>query len=213
MAYTDEQITAYKQQIMIALGEGLSIAKAIAITGLTQRTVYLWRHSDAVFDEGIKLSLMKRPDKSPSRQPVARKAKDVPPEEQADVIEEVCKAIRAGLPLDFCCLLTNIDRGALRLWMTEDEDVAARVNKAQAQNLLWWVSKIRQGAEKDWKAALAYLERIFPHLFSEVKAVDISVRQEDKQQQAFIDVTPEATIKRLTEMTDEDLQKIIGNNV
>jgi hypothetical protein len=55
---------------------------------------------------------------------------------------------------------------------------------------------------------LAYLERIFPHLYAEIKAVEITTRSEDKQE--VIDVTPEATIERLTRMTDEELQSIIG---
>jgi hypothetical protein len=125
-----------------------------------------------------------------------------------DVVEEICKAIRAGLPIDFACLLTNISRATVRQWMVSDGDIAARINKAQAQNMLWWISKIRSGAERDWKAALAYLERIFPHLFAEIKAVEITTRSEDKQE--VIDVTPEATIERLTRMTDEELQSIIG---
>lgn len=202
-----------KQILLGALGDGHSLNKACIAAGVTPATVYAWKDGDAIFRAAVDASLVKRPDKAPHRQPIARKAKEVPVEEQTDVIEEICKAIRAGLPLEQSCLLVNVHRGALRQWMIDDEDVAARVNRAQSQNMLWWISKLRQGAEKDWKAALAYLERIFPYLFAETKAIEVSMRPEEKHASSIIDITPEATIKRLTEMTDEDLQKIIGNNV
>jgi hypothetical protein len=197
-----------KAEFLAELGKGLPLSRAIKAIGVAIATIYNWKDADPIFAAAVDACMNKRPDRAPSRSPVARKAEAVPEEERPDVIEEVCKAIRAGLPIDYACLLANVHRGALRQWMVDDEDVAARVNKAQAQNLLWWISKIRSGAERDWKAALAYLERIFPALFAEVRQVEISQKEVGVAQ--VIDVTPEATIKRLTEMTDEELQSIIG---
>ena len=204
-----DEIQTKKQIILAELGKGLAFVRAVAEAAVTPMTVYKWKNSDPIFASAVDAALRKRPERAPSRSPIARKAEAVPAEEQGDVIEEICKAIRAGLPIDHCCLLANVHRGALRQWMVDDEDVAARVNRAQAQNLLWWISKLRQGAEKDWRAALAYLERIFPALFAEVRQVEISQKDAIGQPQ-IIDVTPEATIKRLTEMTDEELQSIIA---
>jgi hypothetical protein len=209
MAYTPEQIQAFKQQILQELGTGISMHKAVVAVGITERTVYMWRRSDGLFDEAVKVAHMKRPDRAPCRGPVARGVKAVEQSDVEGVIEEICRAIRAGLPIDYACLLANVQRSALRKWMQDDENLAAQVNKAQAQNLLWWISRIRQGAERDWRAALAYLERIFPALFAEVKQVEIS-QKETHTESPIIDVTPEATIERLTRMTDEELQSIIG---
>jgi AcrR family transcriptional regulator len=206
--FTRDEQQAKKQALLAALGRGLSLAKSIKEVGVALQTVYTWKNGDGIFAAAVDAALVKRPDRAPSRQPVARKAAAVPEAEQGDVIEEVCKAIRAGLPIDYACLLANIHRGTLRKWMTDCEETAARVNRAQAQNLLWWISKLRQGAEKDWRAALAYLERVFPALFAEVRQIELSQREVGEPK--IIDVTPEATIKRLTEMTDEELQSIIG---
>jgi hypothetical protein len=204
-----ELVAARKNSVIEALKLGHSYTAALKIAGLNPRSAAQWRETDLSFEEAIQKHLQERPQAVHNQQRMpTRTAKDVPTDEMPDVVEEVCKAVRAGLPIDFACLLTNISRGTVRKWMVDDPDIAARINKAQAQNMLWWVSKIRSGAERDWKAALAYLERIFPHLFGEIKAVEITTRAEDKQE--VIDVTPEATIKRLTEMSDEDLQAIIG---
>lgn len=206
---TPDLVQARKETVVAVLKAGGSYTLACKEAKLSTATASSWRASDPVFDEAIQKHLQERPQALHNQQRMpTRTAKDVPTEELPDVVEEVCKAVRAGLPIDYACLLTNISRGTVRKWMLDDADIAARINKAQAQNMLWWISKIRSGAERDWKAALAYLERIFPHLFAEIKAVEITTRSEDKQE--VIDVTPEATIKRLTEMTDEELQQIIG---
>ena len=210
MAYTKAQIEEKKHAILSGLSEGLSQRQATFAAGITEATLFAWRKEDPMFEAAVKAHQAKRPDRAPSRAPIARTSKDVPEVEVPDVIEEICKAIRAGLPLEQSCLLANVHRGTLRQWMIADDEVASRINRAQSQNMLWWISKLRQGAEKDWRAALAYLERVFPYLFAEVKAVEITTRAEDKQASSIIDVTPEATIKRLTEMSDEELQTIIG---
>ena len=46
--------------------------------------------------------------------------------------------------------------------------------------------------------------------FGEVKAVDVSVRTEEKQQNMIIDVTPEHVLRKMMEMSDEDLLKVAG---
>lgn len=209
-----EQIEEKKTLIVKAMSTGTSFRQSAFAVGVTESTVFLWRKADAMFDEAVKCAQMKTGRvASGTRVAHARKKTEVPEETVPDVIQEVVQAIRAGLPLDYCCLLANIQRSALKAWMLEDEDICAAINKAQAQNLLWWISKLRQGADKDWRAALAYLERIFPNLFAEVKAVDINVRQEEKTQNAIIDVTPDTIIQKLMGMSDEELEKIAGSSV
>jgi hypothetical protein len=209
-----EQIEEKKTLIVKAMSSGTSFRQSAFAVGVTESTVFLWRKADAMFDEAIKAVQMKTGRvASGTRVAHARKAVDVPTETVPTIIDEVCQAIRAGLPLDYCCLLANVQRGALKQWMIEDESIAAAVNRAQAQNLLWWISKLRQGADKDWRAALAYLERIYPNLFAEVKAVDINVRQEEKSHNAIIDVTPDSLVQKLMGMTDEELEQIAKANI
>jgi hypothetical protein len=210
MAYTREQIEGFKTQILDGLQAGLSIAKAVKAAGVTERSCYLWRHADSTFDAACKLGSAKRPDKAPSRAPVARKAAAVPVEEQGDVIETICAAIRKGLPIDYACLKANVLRGALREWMTNDPEISARVNKAQAENFEFWLDRLRDGATTDWKASLAYLERIFPAFFAEVKAVEMHVKTDEKTTSGYIDVTPEKVVQRLSAMSDAELQEMIA---
>jgi hypothetical protein len=211
---TAEQANEKKTMILTRMAEGLSFRAAIMTTGVAVGTGHAWRRGDAMFDEAIKLAQMRSGrGNSGARVAVARKAIDVPVETVPDLVKEVCEAIRNGLPLDYCCLIANIQRATLKQWMLDDEEVAAAINKAQAQNLLWWISKIRSGAEKDWRAALAYLERIFPQLFAEVKAVEITTKSEDKEQESFINVTPDHVIQKLMGMSDDDLSRLAGNSL
>jgi hypothetical protein len=208
---TPEIIKARKETIIALLKEGLSYTKSLEAAKCSSQTAANWRKADLTFDEAVTKYLTNRPRTyaNQGRLP-SRSHEKVDEDERADVIEQLCNAIRGGLPVDMCCLLVNINKGALVEWMTRDPEIQAKVNKAQAQNLLWWISKLRQGAERDWRAAIAYLERVFPHLFAEVKAVDVSVRTEDKQQNMVIDVTPDHVLHKMMEMSDDELMKMAG---
>ena len=211
ISLSPEVIKARKETVLAMLKTGSSYRSALDAAKLSSQTASKWRETDMAFEEAVQKYLVGRPrvaqnqGRLPSRGPTK-----IEENEKPDIVDELVKAIHSGLPIDYCCLLVNINKGALVAMMAEDAEVAARINKAQAQNLLWWISKLRQGAERDWRAAIAYLERVFPHLFAEVKAVDVSVRTEEKEQNMIIDVTPDHVLHKMMQMSDDELMKMAG---
>jgi hypothetical protein len=211
---TPDLVQARKETVIAVLKAGGSYTQACKDAKLSTATASSWRASDVVFDEAIQKHLQPRPQALHNQQRMpTRLAKDVKPEEKGDVLDELCDALAEGIPLDYACLLVNVSRGTVRDWMKEEGEIAGRINRAMAENIRFWIGRIRQGAMTDWKAALAYLERLFPAMFGEVKAVEITQRAGERAEQNIIDVTPEATVKRLSQMSDEDLQAIIGASV
>ena len=122
------------------------------------------------------------------------------------IIAEVCKGLAFGMEIDFSCMLASIDKRAIREWMSEDHTIMTRINHARAKNMAWWIEKIRKGAETDWRAAVVYLERMFPHLWAEVKQVEITKR-EDPMELKTIEVE-RASIQNIKQMTNEELMSL-----
>lgn len=206
-----ELVAARKNAVIESLKLGHSYTAALKIAGLNARSASQWRESDLAFEEAVQKHLQPRPQAIHNQQRMpTRLAKDVAPEEKGDVIDELCKALAEGIPLDFACLLVNVSRGTVRDWMKQEGEIAGRINRAQAENIRFWISCIREGARCDWKAALAYLERLFPAMFGEVKAVEITQRAGERAEMNVIDVSSEAVVAQLAAMSDADLAALVA---
>lgn len=213
-----------KVAILSLLEQGLSYMETLKKFDLPMRTVMQWRETDIVFSNAcLKFTTQKAPVMVKKRQPkpsgagVLPAKKEFTKDEAVDTKKEFLNGLLLGLPIDYALMLGSATRETLREWMLEDESFMIEVNKAQAKNLAWWIQKIRTGAETDWKAALAYLERVYPHLFAEVKQVEI-INKYDKDKE-LINVTKENNVRELEQkrntikgMTDEQLVELMNRS-
>lgn len=208
-----ELVAARKNAVIEALKLGHSYTAALKIAGLNPRSAAQWRESDLAFEEAVQKHLQYEPRAvhNQKRMPT-RTAKDILPEQTGDVVEDLCKELEIGMPLEMACLTVDVSRSTVMKWMQEDPDIRRRINRAQGLNVRYWITCLREGAANDWKAAVAYLERIFPHMFAEVKAVEITQRTEERTTANIIDVTPHDTVKRLAALSDDELLALIEGN-
>jgi len=210
-------IATAKVQILAMMEAGSSYGDALNKLGIDVRTSYKWRQADNIFDNAcqkythVRIPVMQKKTKAGVNG--LPKKKEFTEEEKAGAKEEFLNGLKLGLPVDYALMLASATRLTLKKWMEEDESFMIETNKAQAQNLAWWIQKIRKGAEGDWRAALAYLERVFPHLFAEVKQVEI-VNKWNKGAD-IIDIEKENKAKErdqirntIKSMTDEQLMEL-----
>lgn len=210
-------IATAKVQILAMMEAGSSYKDALNKLEIDVRTVHNWRQADTIFDNAcqkfthIRIPTMRKNVKAGING--LPKKKEFSEEEKVGAKEEFLNGLKLGLPVDYALMLASATRLTLKKWMDEDESFMIETNKAQAQNLAWWIQKIRKGAEGDWRAALAYLERVFPHLFAEVKQVEI-VNKWNKGTE-IIDVEKENKAKEreqlrntIKSMTDEQLMEL-----
>lgn len=210
-----ELVVARKNAVIQALKEGHAYTKALKIAGLNPRSAAQWRETDLAFEEAIQKHLQYDPRAVHNQKRLpTRAAKDVKPEERGDVIDQLCAELEDCIPLEIALCTVNLGKEALRKFMADDPSVAARVNRSKAKGWSDVVRNIKRASEGDWKAGMALLERIIPHLFGEVKAVEMNVRTEtaggDPISPGYIDVTPELVVQRLSAMSDTELEAIIA---
>lgn len=215
--WTIVNIATAKNQILNLLESGLGYLETLRKLEIPQKTVFEWRKNDLMFDkactsytENKVVTATKKVKAGVNGLP---KKKEFTLDEADKAKEEFLNGLRLGLPLDYALMLCSATRETLKKWMYENDDFMLRVNAAQAQNLAWWIQKIRTGAETDWRAALAYLERVFPHLFAEVKQVEIT-QKKDKEAD-FINITKEQEKRELEQkrntiraLSDEELMEL-----
>jgi hypothetical protein len=200
-----------KHEIILHLKRGLSWRKACVEAGTNIGSAANWRKRDRVFDEAVLGILNERGIHNAAplvKDNCARTATMVQDTKERDqIIEEVCKGLAFGLELDFACMLASIEKRALRQWMSEDLSIMTKINRARAKNMAWWIEKIRKGAETDWRAAVVYLERMFPHLWAECKQIEITKRNEDPLDLRTIEIERSA-VQSIKQMSNKELLEI-----
>lgn len=219
--WTIANIASAKSQIISLLESGLGYLETLKKLDIPTKTCFQWRQNDLMFDKAIT-------NYTSVKIPIARKnvkagingmpkKKEFKPEEAVDAKKEFLNGLRLGLPVEYALMLCSATKDTLTKWMQEEESFMMAVNQAQAQNLAWWIQKIRTGAENDWRAALAYLERVFPHLFAEVKQVEITQKR-DKDAD-IINITKESEKRELEQkrntirsLTDEQLAELVSRS-
>lgn len=214
----DKSDSAFKKnEILVYLKQGLSYRKSCKQAEVPINTVRSWRERDVIFDDAIKGVLA---DKGVSRpapttpESCLRNDSMIKNEEREAIIDEVCKGLAFGLEIDFSCMLASVEKRTLRGWMQEDTSIMLRINKARAKNMAWWIEKIRKGAETDWRAAVCYLERMFPHLWAEVKQVEITARNQYEDPMALKTIDIErAAIQNVKHMSNDELVKLAEKHV
>lgn len=208
--------TRMKHEIQLLMKQGMSWRKACEQAGVSTNTAMRWRKADPIFDGAIEGIMANNGTTKPApkiKEPVRTKEMIHNSAERESVIEEVCKGLAFGLEIDFSCMLASIDKRALREWMSEDHTIMTRINQARAKNMAWWIEKIRKGAETDWRAAVCYLERMFPHLWAEVKQVEITARKavDDPMELKTIEVE-RAAIQNVKQMSNEELMALASKH-
>lgn len=213
--WTIVDIAQAKVQILGLIESGMPYARACKKLNISTSLTYKWRDQDKVFDAAItKYTEPKQPDcvAKYGLNGLPRKG-DFNEEEATKGKEEFLNGLRLGLPLDYALMNAGAKRTTLKSWMLLDEDFLMEVNKAQAQNLAWWIQQIREGAKTDWRAALAYLERVYPNLFAEVKQVEITSKW--SKQDDIIDIAKENKLAEQEQikntikgMTDDELMAL-----
>ena len=116
---------------------------------------------------------------------------------------QVADAQLQALPFEKACQLAGFEPVEIAHAMQQHHAVRKALNRADAQNMLWWVEKIKRAAERDWKAAAMYLERTMPSIFAEVKAVT-------RREMPTISSAPTNAGKEIPveELTDEELVRL-----
>jgi hypothetical protein len=111
----------------------------------------------------------------------------------------VAKAILVGLPFAQACLQAGSSATEISGYMRMYPRVARALNYAVACNMAWWIAPIKAAASRgDIKAATFYLERMWPNIFAEVKAVT----RRDTSPSAEFDLdntSKETDVKRLSD--------------
>ena len=176
-------IAEAKMKILNLMEAGFGYLESLRKLDIPCKTVFFWRQNDLMFDKScsnytsVKVPTVRKKTVKAGINGMPKKT-EFTQEEAVDAKKEFLNGLRLGLPVDYALMLCSATRETLRKWMAAEESFMLEVNKAQAQNLAWWIQKIRTGAESDWRAALAYLERVFPHLFAEVKQVEITQKRD-----------------------------------
>lgn len=204
-----EDATRMKHEIQLLMRQGQSWRAACKAAGTCTATAARWRKQDVTFDNAINGLMASNGTTKPApniRDPYLTDDMVKDSEQREAIIEEVCKGLAFGLEIDFACMLASIEKRALRKWMQDDLTIMTRINKARAKNMAWWIEKIRKGAESDWRAAVVYLERMMPHLWGEVKQVEITARKaiDDPMELKTIEVE-RAAIQNVKQMSNEEL--------
>jgi hypothetical protein len=214
--WTVSAIASAKIAILDYLDRGFNLTGTIQKLNINANLVGKWRDEDPILDKAICKYTQKtwKPDGIAQQEAydseisLPKKTRFTPAETKA-AKKEFLNGLKIGMPIDYALMLASANRTRLTEWMRADGNFLVEVNQAQAQNLGWWIQKIRNGAEKDWRAALAYLERVFPSLFAETKQVEITQKFDkgDEIQEEKIDKARELK-DRIKNMSDDQLIKL-----
>lgn len=82
-----------------------------------------------------------------------------------DIVDEICKYLRAGNSQKDSALLAGISEDTFYEWMKKSE-FSEPIKKAEKECKARNIAIIQKAAEKSWQAAAWYLERKFKDEFS-----------------------------------------------
>jgi hypothetical protein len=125
-----------------------------------------------------------------------------------DATNAIAKGLVDGLNYQTAVLSAGHIPSEINSYIMQYRAVARALNFAHAKNLYNWIEKLWLAADKDWKAAAFYLERMHPSFFSEVK----SVARRDLPPAPLVDsCTPNAKTEDLKKLSDEELLSLLSN--
>jgi hypothetical protein len=122
---------------------------------------------------------------------------DDAPAETIDRGEVIVRTVRLGVPDYIACQAAGIHRSTLARWkaaaseaadledkqLTEKQarlrDFCDELTRAEAQSVGYAVAMVRQAMPKDWRAAVALIERRFPRDFS--KRIEVQTDPVDRR--------------------------------
>ena len=211
MAHDNKQ--EKKELLIAALQSGKSLNMAAKHVGVTTGGIWKWRKEDPIFANNIDFIVNQRRNPSSpelDRKRVFHKNTDFTDSQKAQALNIVIDAMESGLNLKYATLRASVSSTLIQKWIADDRDLREKLNNAEGTFQLGLIKKVMCAAERDWRAAAWLLERRFPHLWGEVKALEVSERK--KEVMTKIVEVSEVMKKEYSKMTDEELRRELQND-
>lgn len=115
-------------------------------------------------------------------------------------IERVIQTLETGASLRAASAAAGIGEGTLRRWRADDEELAARIERARDVGEVALVGLIRTAAADDWRAAAWLLSHRWPDRWSEKRVISVEAQKKSDGTQEVLSML--AQIRE----PDEDLE-------
>ena len=83
-----------------------------------------------------------------------------------ELVEEICKHLGDGVPMDYAAALCGVSGESVRNWRTKYPRFDQSVCEAIARGVQSRLAVIKKAAESDWRAASWWLEHVLPERFA-----------------------------------------------